>query len=240
MTAKSFANNKNILFFFLFDILLLDCAIISHPHSSPFYVQKLNLNYRASRKDSILRGAEHGSSTSVCSWGWQKEATTSQDSALKIPCFSALWHKWPEIPMQMSTLMFTNSEEAVEKYCWNLGLVVLAGRTAGYRSRYYRTENIYIHFALVWVNFHWLLSCVREREKPRETAGRKTMGLHCISSKSSPVIPSTSQRIRSYIKLLFRNKPLQNLSHVVQKASLSLHYADLKAEEKNPNKLPLP
>lgn len=58
------------------------------------------------------------------------------------------------------------------------------------------------------------------------------MGLHCISSKSSPVIPSTSQRIRSYIKLLLRNKPLQNFSHMVQKASPSLHSADLKAEEK--------
>lgn len=51
MTAKKFANNKNILFFILFDILLLDCAIISHPPFSPFYVPKLNLNYRASRKD---------------------------------------------------------------------------------------------------------------------------------------------------------------------------------------------
>lgn len=136
---------------------------------------------------------------------------------------------------KMSTLILTNSEEAIQEYCWTLRLVVLAGRTAGYiwadlsvRER----KIICIYFALVWVNFHWLLSCVRGREKPRETAGRKTMGLHCISSKSSPVIPSTSQRIRSYIKLLLRNKSLQNLSHMVQKASPSLHYADLKAAEK--------
>lgn len=130
MTAKIFASNKNILFFILFDILLLDCAIISHSPSSPFYVQKLNLNYRVSRK--ILRGAEHGSSTPVCSQGWQEVASASQDSALKIHSCSALWHKWPETSMQMSTLILTNSEEAVEKYCWNLGLMVLAGRTAGH------------------------------------------------------------------------------------------------------------
>lgn len=64
------------------------------------------------------------------------------------------------------------------------------------------------------------------------------MGLHCISSKSSPVIPSTSQRIRSYIKLLLRNKPLKNLHTWSKKHHPAFHYADLKAEEKNPNKLP--